>query len=193
MQFSPFAKTAIENFQEAKANWIANYNQLLNISVHNITGTDSLVFFDTYDLFLTVLANPVAYGLQDTTDYWNKVDCTNLTYCPENDGGLDGATKYLWFDGTHVTSGKYIIIRSIVCNDHVIYILFLAMHKIIANSIITIRPFGIQGDIVQNQYLVNRTALPISQALIRGSSIDYWMLLMSCIAALVAIQTNLFI
>jgi hypothetical protein len=68
----------------------------------------------------------------------------------------------------------------------VVYILFLAMHKIIANSIIAIRPFGIQGSNVQNQYQVNRTALPISQGVPRGFSIDNWMLLILGITALVA-------
>jgi len=71
--------------------------------------------------------------------------------------------------------------------------LFPAMHKIIANSIITIRPFGIQGNNIQNQYQVNRTALPISRGVPGGISIDYWVLLMSCISALVAIHTDLFI
>ncbi|CAO3675927.1 unnamed protein product [Umbelopsis ramanniana] len=172
MQYSPLAKTAIQNYQDAKADWIANYNQLLNASVHSLGGTTSLVFFDTYDLFMTVLGNPTAYGFDDTTDYWNKYACTNFTYCPQNVGGIQGATKFLWFDGTHVTS---------------------AMHKIIANSIITIRPFGIQGNNIQNQYQVNRTALPISRGVPGGISIDYWVLLTSCISALVAIHTNLFI
>ncbi|KAI9289384.1 GDSL-like Lipase/Acylhydrolase-domain-containing protein [Umbelopsis sp. AD052] len=169
MQYSPFAKTAIQNYQDAKADWIANYNQLLNASVHNLGGTGSLVFFDTYDLFKTVLANPTAYGFDNTVDYWNKNACTNITYCPENVGGIPGASKFLWWDGTHVTS---------------------AMHKIIANSIIALRPFGIQGNNIQNQYQVNRTALPISQGVSGGITIDYWMLLMLCMT--VAIQTHLF-
>lgn len=105
MQYSPAARVATPDLLQAKTNWIANYNQLLNDSVHNNGGSASLFFFNTYDLFLTVLANPIAYGFQNITDYWNKLPCTNLTYCPENAGGLQGATKFLWFDGTHVTSG----------------------------------------------------------------------------------------
>lgn len=67
------------------------------------------------------------------------------------------------------------------------------MHKIIANSIITIRPFGIQGNNIQNQYQVNRTALPISRGVSEGILMDNWVLLMSCISVLVAIHANVFI
>jgi phospholipase/lecithinase/hemolysin len=124
MQYSPAARVATENLLQAKINWIANYNQLLNESVHSTGSTASLFFFDTHQLFMTILSNPAAYGFQDTTDYWNKLTCTNLTYCPENAGGIQGATNFLWFDGTHVTSGKSTNVLKIM------YLTMVCLHSV---------------------------------------------------------------
>lgn len=105
MQDSPGALAATPDLKQAKADWVVSYNQLLNQSVNSLDDSIELFLFNTWDLFNTVLANASAYGFTNTTGHWNQYPCTNSTYCPENPGGIMGANEYMWFDGTHVTSG----------------------------------------------------------------------------------------
>jgi phospholipase/lecithinase/hemolysin len=114
MQDSPGGLAATPDLREAKADWVAAYNQILNASVHSLENSVELFVFNTYDLFTTVLANATAYGFTNTTGYWNQNSCANLTYCPENPGGIMGANEYIWFDGTHVTSGMAFETKSFV-------------------------------------------------------------------------------
>lgn len=114
MQDSPGALAATPDLRQAKADWVVSYNQMLNQSVNSLDNSAELFLFNTWDLFNTVLANASAYGFTNTTGYWNQHDCTNLTYCPENPGGIMGANEYMWFDGTHATSGM-IMKQNYIC------------------------------------------------------------------------------
>jgi hypothetical protein len=65
-------------------------------------------------------------------------------------------------------------------------ICLIAMHKLIANSIITAQPFGIQGTTIQNQYIVNRTAHAIPESNSTRIGIDIFIRAIMCVLVMLA-------
>lgn len=72
----------------------------------------------------------------------------------------------------------------VITHDHLICL--IAMHKLIANNIISAQPFGIQGKPVQNQYIVNRTAQAIPESESTRISIHVFTTVLMCVLVVIA-------
>lgn len=95
-----------------------NTKLLTRIQAFKATSLEVSVWhIDTFDLFNTILTNPLAYGFKNSTDscsYYTPYS-GNENWESKFDGRCGIPVKgYFWLDGLHPTSGVHWLVSSLV-------------------------------------------------------------------------------